>query len=261
MNRAHVIGMGRLGRHLALRLEDLGIAVQRWNRTPTRGIPSLADWTARTRPEAVFLTVSDDAIQTVANSIRPGLDPGTWLVHHAGSVPKNKLGPTHAPTAVLWPPMTFQNDVSPDWSTLPLIVDTEHPAIRDWARNLTPNCTDVQGEQRAELHLAAVLMDNLTAGWLGMVQQHLHDRGLDAGALSPLVQSSVLKALDGLALNHVTGPAARNDRKTLIRQANLLETQDELGDLTQIHHILTNRILTHHGHDPLPPLQGTPHRD
>ena len=30
---AHVIGMGRLGRHLAQRLEDIGVQVQRWNRT------------------------------------------------------------------------------------------------------------------------------------------------------------------------------------------------------------------------------------
>lgn len=261
MKSAHVIGMGRLGHHLALRLEDLGIAVQRWNRTPTEGIPSLAEWTAKTQPDAVFLTVSDDAIQPVANSIRHGLNSSTWLIHHAGSVPKDTLGPTQAPTAVLWPPMTFQTDVTPDWSMLPLIVDTEHSAIRNWARNLTPNCTDVQGDERSELHLAAVLMGNLTAGWLGMVQQHLHDRGLDARALSPLVQSSVLRALDGLALNHVTGPAARNDRETLTRQADFLETHDSRGDLTQIHHILTNRILTHHGHDPLPPLQGTPQRD
>lgn len=261
MKSAHVIGMGRLGRHLALRLESLGIEVQRWNRTPTEGVPSLADWTAEGQPDAVFLTVSDDAIQPVANSIRHSLDSSTWLIHHAGSVPKDKLGLTHAPTAVLWPPMTFQTDVTPDWSTLPLVVDTEHPAIRDWARNLTPNCTDVQGDQRAELHLAAVLMGNLTAGWIGMVQQHLQDRGLDAGALAPLVQSSVVKALDGLALNHVTGPAARNDRDTLTQQADLLGTHDHRGDLTQIHHLLTNRILTHHGHDPLPPLQATPRRD
>ncbi len=261
MNRAHVIGMGRLGHHLALRLESIGITVHRWNRTPTNGARSLEEWTGDDRPDAVFLTVSDDAIETVANSIRNGLASGTWMIHHAGSLPKDKLGPAPQPTAVLWPPMTFQTEVNPDWSSLPLIVDTDDITIRNWARNLTPNCTDVQGEQRAELHLAAVLLGNLTAGWIGMVQQHLQERGLDAETLNPLVRTSVIKALDGLALNHVTGPAARNDRATLTQQADHLDTHDLRGDLAQIHHILTNRILTHHGHDPLPPLQAAPRKD
>ena len=134
------------------------------------------------------------------------------------------------------------------------MVDTDHDPIRSWARTLTPNCTDVHGDQRKELHLAAVLLGNLTAGWIGAVQEHLRLRGLDANALSPLVSTSVQKALNSAALDTVTGPAARNDKATLLLQAELLNAHDAVGDLAAIHHILTNRILTHHGHDPLPPL-------
>ena len=66
MTRAHVIGMGRLGAHLAHRLEELDIEVTRWNRTPLNGARALSEWTGEDQPDAVFLAVSDDAHVTVA---------------------------------------------------------------------------------------------------------------------------------------------------------------------------------------------------
>ena len=51
MKRAHVIGSGRLGRHLANRLDHLGIAVTRWNRSPQNGTLLLTDWQAGDAPD------------------------------------------------------------------------------------------------------------------------------------------------------------------------------------------------------------------
>ena len=51
------------------------------------------------------------------------------------------------------------------------------------------------------------------------------------------------------------------DRNTLLAQAELLAQTDPKGDLATLHHILTQRILTHHGHAPLSPFQGTPRRN
>ncbi|MGB1619310.1 MAG: hypothetical protein ACPHBM_06775, partial [Flavobacteriales bacterium] len=148
MKRAHVIGSGRLGRHLANRLDHLGIAVTRWNRSPQDGTLPLSEWQAGDAPDAVFLAVSDDALGAVATQILPSLPQGTWLVHHAGSVDRTVLGDRVSDTAVLWPPMTFQEEQEPHWDTLPLIVDADNADIRTWARTLAPHCTDVNGTQR-----------------------------------------------------------------------------------------------------------------
>ena len=151
--------------------------------------------------------------------------------------------------------MTFQSDVPPRIGTsLPLVVDTDHDPIRSWARTLTPNCTDVHGDQRKELHLAAVLLGNLTAGWIGAVEEHFRLWDWMPMRFNPLVSKPASKRHSTAALDTVTGPAARNDKATLLLQAELLNAHDAVGDLAAIHHILTNRILTHHGHDPLPPL-------
>lgn len=254
---AHVIGMGRLGRHLADRLEVLGVAVQRWNRSPHPDVKPLSAW-APDGADVVFLAVADDALPELALHIGNDLPASTWLVHHAGSVPRAVLG-DRSRNAVLWPPMTFQTEVQPTWDTLPMAVDAEDPDFRQWARDLAPQSFDVSDLQRRHLHLGAVLLGNLTAAWIGTVEVHLRDMGLEPSLLTPLVKASVDRALHGQALDSVTGPAARNDRNTLLAQQTLLDGADP--DLAVLHARLTQRILSHHGHDPLPPFQAAPRWD
>lgn len=254
IQRAHVIGMGRLGRHFAARLETVGVQVTRWNRTPAAGAHPLSDF-AIGKADAVLFTVSDDALSEVVAALLPALPADTWLIHHAGSVPTSVLG-DRPNRAVFWPPMTFQSDAPPNWSALPLAVECGDERLRQWARCLTPACFDVTEEQRRHLHLGAVLMGNLTAAWIGTVQEHLNTLGLDANILSPLAEASLNVALQSQALDTVTGPASRNDRDTLLAQRQLLQGADP--DLLDLHDRLTRRILLHHGHDPLPPFQAAP---
>ena len=254
---AHVIGMGRLGRHLADRLDAIGVATTRWNRSAAPEARSLADWNGESA-DAIFLAVSDDALSGVAAHISDGLSDATWLIHHAGTAPKSILG-ERVRNAVLWPPMTFQGGTAPDWATLPMAVDAAEAEFRLWARQLAPGAFDVTGLQRQHLHLGAVLLGNLTAAWIGTVELHLKDMGLAPETLSPLVEASVAKALQGNALDTVTGPAARNDRDTLSAQQSLLADADP--DVADLHQRLTHRILKHHGHEPLSSLQAAPRRD
>ena len=257
IRNAHVIGMGRLGRHLADRLDALGVVTTRWNRSPQSDTQLLTNWEADD-VDAVFLAVSDDALGNIADTVAPQLSDATWLVHHAGSVPKSILGERER-NAVLWPPMTFQSTAAPDWQTMPMAVDAADASFQTWARTLAPSAFEVTDLQRQHLHLGAVLLGNLTAAWIGTVEAHLRNMGLTPELLTPLVEASVSKALEGNALDTVTGPAARNDRDTLTAQQSLLANADP--DVADLHQRLTQRILTHHGHDPLPPLQAAPRRD
>lgn len=258
IQRAHVIGMGRLGRPLALRLESLGVNTERWSRTASEGVRPLSAWETAGDGEALFLAVPDDALAAVVAQVLPGIGPNTLLVHHAGAVPSEILQVAPEQRGVLWPPMTFVAEQAPNWNTLPLGVETENEDLRQWSRQLAPNAFDLTSETRQALHLGAVLAGNLTAAWLGTVEAHLTEHGLPLEVLAPLVQESVATALKGKALNSVSGPAARNDRSTLDRQqATLAQGSAAAPDLPLLHHILTNCILQHHGYDRLPPFQAT----
>lgn len=258
IQRAHVIGMGRLGRPLALRLESLGVDTQRWSRKAAEDTLPLSDWKTAGEGDAIFLAVPDDALSSVVEQVAAGLGTGNVLIHHAGAVPAEVLQVPPAQRGVLWPPMTFVAGHDPDWNTLPLGVETANSALRQWARELAPNAFDLTSDTRQALHLGAVLAGNLTAAWLGTVEAHLTQHGLPLDVLAPLIQESVATALKGKALDSVSGPAARNDRSTLGRQqAALAQDAAASPDLPLLHHILTNCILQHHGYDRLPPFQAT----
>ena len=258
IERAHVIGMGRLGRPLALRLESLGVRTQRWSRVAGEDTLALTAWNTAGDSDAIFLAVPDDALASVVEQVTPGIGPSTVLIHHAGAVPSEVLKVPPIQRGVLWPPMTFVAGQDPDWNALPLGVETANENLRQWSRQLAPNAFDLTSETRQALHLGAVLAGNLTAAWLGTVEAHLTQHGLPLDVLAPLVQESVATALKGKALDTVSGPAARNDRSTLDRQQDsLAQSSAAAPDLPLLHHILTNCILQHHGYDRLPPFQAT----
>lgn len=255
---AHVIGQGRLGHHWADRLEELGIRTHRWGRTPSENVRDIRHWEASLQTDAVFIAVPDGAISEVAERIAPGLQPGTLLAHHAGAVPLDTLPVPSSDRAVMWPPMTFISGQTPDWSAMPIAVESANPVWLHWAQQLSPKAFSLTSESRRALHVGAVLAGNLTAAWLGTVEGYLETHHLSLDMLAPLVEESVSNALKGKALNTVSGPASRNDRTTLKQQTDVLSDPAQgQTELATLHRILTNRILHQHGHDPLPPFQAT----
>lgn len=259
---AHVIGMGRLGRHLALRLETLGVEVKRWSRTATNGGRSMEDWKEATPTDACFLAVPDEAIEQVANSIADSLPSHALMVHHAGAVPLDVLPVPSSRRAVMWPPMTFGPLGDPDWDTLPMGVETEHEPCFEWSKKLAPNAFRLTAISRPKLHLGAVLAGNLTAAWIGAVEHFLKQHQLPFSSLEPLIQESVNNALKGSALKTVSGPASRNDQSTLNQQVKALNSgSSNRPEFAELHRLLTNLILKEHGHPELPPVQTTPGRN
>lgn len=259
---AHVIGMGRLGRHLALRLETLGVEVQRWSRTATMDTRSMEDWQEAKPTDACFLAVPDQAIERVAESIAESLPPHSLMVHHAGAVPLDVLPVPSSRRAVMWPPMTFGPQGDPDWDTLPLGVETEHEPCFEWSQKLAPHAFRLTAKSRPKLHLGAVLAGNLTAAWIGAVEHFLDQHQLPFSSLEPLIQESVNNALKGNALKTVSGPASRNDQTTLNQQVQALKSgSPSHPEFTELHRLLTNLILKEHGHPELPPVQTTTGRN
>lgn len=256
IQNAHVIGMGRLGKHLAHRLGSLGIHVHRWSRTASAEARGLEEWPEFTECDAVFLAVPDDSIAEVAQCIRKGIADDTLLVHHAGSVPLDVLPSPDAFRAVMWPPMTFSSDQAPDWDTLPLGVESPSSQWMELGQRIAPNAFQLTADSRPKLHLGAVLAGNLTAAWIGTVETYLNAHDLPLKSLEPLIKESVHKSLIGNALTTVSGPASRNDRSTLEQQVTALQSEAHtLPEMAQLHRILTNLILQHHGHPTLPPVQ------
>ncbi len=256
---AHVIGMGRLGRHWADRLESLDISVDRWSRHASAGVRAMENWPKAEPAQAIFLAVPDREIASVADQVLSKASTDALLVHHAGAVSIDVLPVEADRRVVMWPPMTFIRESAPDWASMPLGVESTQTEWLALARKIAPHAFSLTAESRPILHMGAVLAGNLSASWLGIVESFLDQHELPLAVLRPLVIESVKLALEGRALDTVSGPASRNDTETLKRQCSRLEGGD--ADLALLHRILTNRILHHHGHNGLPSIQATPRRD
>jgi predicted short-subunit dehydrogenase-like oxidoreductase (DUF2520 family) len=209
MNRFCVLGPGRVGRALAARLAERG-----------RDVELARDPAVAAGAGVVIVTVPDRSIEQVA----AGIPDGPWVVHCAGALGLDVLGPDRLRALSLHPLMTF----APGGNASQL--DGAYAAVsgRDaegiaagfalaHLLGLQPFALDEP--QRALYHAAAVLASNAVSTLVAAASRSAQAAGLDAElaaeALAPLMRRALENALadpDGFGL---TGPVARGDAGTV----------------------------------------------
>ena len=91
IQRAHVIGMGRLGRISQRGWRPSGSKWTRWNWTLRSRSPSIVRLRGRKAGRCAVRHLRRRAA-CMAAALLPALPDDTWLIHHAGSVPTSVLG-------------------------------------------------------------------------------------------------------------------------------------------------------------------------
>ena len=105
------------------------------------------------------------------------------------------------------------------------------------------NCLHIDSGQRRHLHLAAVLVNNFPNYLFAQAEVLCIEKGLSFELLKPLLFETVSK-LDQLSpIDAQTGPAVRNDKKTITQHLRLLKKPH----LRSIYKLLTNEIQRNNG--------------
>jgi predicted short-subunit dehydrogenase-like oxidoreductase (DUF2520 family) len=89
--------------------------------------------------------------------------------------------------------------------------------VKRLAQKLSNKIYDVSDEQRLQLHLAAVYVNNFTNYLQHIGASLLAEHGLSAEILHPLLLETVAKLKDLSAREAQTGPAIRGDQPTINR--------------------------------------------
>ncbi|MCO4743621.1 MAG: DUF2520 domain-containing protein [Proteobacteria bacterium] len=226
-----ILGPGRLGRSLAILLEQAGVGVSLLGRdTP---IPPAAD--------GVLLTVPDDAIAEASR----GLPPGLIALHTSGATAFEVLRP-HRPAGSFHPLMTFPGPHAlPDLAGVPAALAGDPKAVSlgdDIAKRLGMRPIVVPGDRRL-YHAAAVMAGNFATVLLAEASAILTAAGVPAddapGILAPLALRSLANAGDD-PMASLTGPVARGDHAVIAAHRQALA---EFGLLDQlgIYEALTRR--------------------
>jgi len=191
IERAHVIGTGRVGSAIAARLRERGLALD-------------ADG-----PELVLLCVPDRAIAEVA----AGLAPGPWVAHVSGATPLAALDP-HARRFGLHPLQTFTRGRGPeqlDGAYAAVTAESEEAAaVGTWlARTLGLEPFRLADERRVLYHAGAAMASNYIVTLRRAAGSLLEAAGAPPEALDPLMRRTIENGFE------LTGPISRGDWETV----------------------------------------------
>jgi predicted short-subunit dehydrogenase-like oxidoreductase (DUF2520 family) len=191
IERAQVIGAGRVGPAMAARLRERGL-----------------DLSAE-EPELVLVCVPDRAIAEVAASV----PLGPWIAHVSGATPLAALDP-HERRFGLHPLQTFTRDRGPEqldgaWAAVTAETD-EAAELGAWlARTLGLEPFALADGNRAAYHAGAAIASNYLVTLRRAAGSLLESAGAPPEALDPLMRRTIENGFE------LTGPISRGDWATV----------------------------------------------
>lgn len=255
------IGAGNVAWHLAPALENAGHRVNEVisrQLSHARQLVSLL-YDARPRSDLnvakslsrlFVLTVPDDALPDVC--ARLVLPENAIVVHTSGSRSLDDLNQlmqlysdVPVKTGVFYPLQTFSRSQNPlDFEDIPICVEASDPeteaALVAMGQEISSIVYLVSSAERRVLHLAAVFACNFTNHLLAIANDLTDAHDLEFDLLRPLIRETFQKALAAKTPADVqTGPARRNDQKTINTHMAMLNGQPRLQE---IYELLTESI-------------------
>lgn len=228
----HVVflGFGNLNQHLCnalMRAENVSIK-QIFNRnfikfsSPFEHIPFTDDISKLEEADVYIIGIPDDAISAFSASL-PFQDRLT--VHTSGGVGMAQLSNKNR-KGVFYPVQTFSKNRKVNFKNIPICIESENDKDRKLlealGKSISEKVVEISSEKRAKLHLAAVFVNNFTNYLYGIGSNLLMEDDLPFDLLKPLIMETAAKIETLSPKEAQTGPARRNDKKTIEKHLKLL---------------------------------------
>lgn len=247
------IGSGNVATHMAKAFEENGAEIsQVWSRDLENakalaneiGAQAISDLKLVDQHADLYLiAVKDDAIAKLAKMLK---DINGIVVHTSGATEMEVLA-GFKNYGVFYPLQTFSKLQPIDFIRVPLCLEanTEETmsALQMMAMKLSPLIYEVNTKQREVLHVAAVFANNFVNHLYQLSHQILKKNDLDFELLRPLIMETAVKVQEAFPEDVQTGPAARNDKKTILKHEELLKRTPHLQE---IYKNLSNSIKKSH---------------
>ena len=186
----------------------------------------------RETADLLIIAVPDNAIETVAGSIG---DFAGIVVHTAGSVTIDVLKEYFEDFGVFYPLQTFSKATPLVFGEVPLLLEASSlPVMQDLkllADKLSGKVFEAVSSQRLMLHIAAVFAGNYSNLMYVIGNELLKESNLSTEILYPLILETARKATSGDPQKLQTGPARRNDSKTIGKHIEALASYPEYAEL------------------------------
>jgi predicted short-subunit dehydrogenase-like oxidoreductase (DUF2520 family) len=180
----------------------------------------------------VVLCISDSSIASVCNILTLEGD-NTVLAHTSGATPMSILHhPKCSSIGVFYPLQTIRKNATLEWKNIPICItaneDYARNTIKKLAHKLSIRVVEITDDQRASLHLSAVITNNFFNHLCVLASDLLKKNDLDFSLLSSLLSESIAKVTASPPDLTQTGPAKRNDQVTISRHINMMKDDPKL---------------------------------
>ena len=182
--------------------------------------------------DVYIIAVSDDAVGDVASALKL---PGKVVAHTAASVPKEILEKISPHYGVFYPLQSLRKEMTalPD---TPVFYDGSDEktkkTLATLALSISPDNVRQAGDnERAKLHVAAVIVSNFTNHLYTLAEDYCRREGLDFKQLLPLIKETAERVKEISPNQSQTGPAIRHDGETIHHHLELLKDHPHLKNI------------------------------
>jgi predicted short-subunit dehydrogenase-like oxidoreductase (DUF2520 family) len=187
------------------------------------------------KADITIIAVADDAIAEVSSKIK-----NTFVVHTSGACSINELKNT-TNKGVFYMLQTFSKEKKVDFNEVPFCLEAENESnyvlLDELAKSIGKKIYTVNSEQRKALHVAAVFVNNFTNHMYKIGNDICNEHHVPFEILQPLIKETTSKIKTLSPEKAQTGPAVRNDKKTIKNHLDLLNKKQQ-----QIYKIITKSI-------------------
>jgi predicted short-subunit dehydrogenase-like oxidoreductase (DUF2520 family) len=185
-----------------------------------------------------IISVSDDAIASVSSQLP---FENRLVAHTSGSVPLNALDKKNR-KGIFYPLQTFTKGKAINFSEIPFCLESENEKdfelLEKVAKTISDHIHKTDEKQRKALHVSAVFVNNFVNEMYRIGNEICDENKVPFGILKPLILETVNKVLTLSPKEAQTGPAKRNDKKTIDAHLDFLSNENH----ATIYKILTQSI-------------------
>lgn len=142
---------------------------------------------------------------------------------------------------VLYFPQSFTKGVPVNFDGVPVCIETAESSdmklLKKVAKTFSDHIYDIDSKQRAYLHVSAVFVNNFVNHMYTLGNEICETHNIPFKILHPIIQETVTKIQQLSPADAQTGPAIRNDQKTIEKHKALLDEHQK-----ELYTMLTNSI-------------------
>lgn len=233
-----IVGKGNVGIHLYKAFHG---------KADVQSVDSRSLKNLRHDSDLYIICVSDTAIREVASKLCSLINRNSVIAHTSGTTPLSVFEGLDVNAGVFYPLQTFSKSRELDYTEIPVFIEagnqTAVKTLTDAALVMGCKVKHIDSEQRKHLHIGSILACNFVNHLWTLSDNYLKAHNLDFESLLPLIKETYSKISEINPSDAQTGPAVRNDEKTLRSHLDMLK---EDGNLSEIYRILSDSIKNTH---------------